>query len=48
MAIPLITSAIVGASVSFLVAVLFNSLRSVKSDKKGTSEYPHQNDKVWE
>ena len=48
MTIPLITSALVGASVSFLVAVLFNSLRSVKGDRKGTTDYPDPDDKGWE
>lgn len=48
MATPLLLSALVGASVSFLVAVLFNSLNGVKGEKKGTDKYPHQDKQVWE
>jgi hypothetical protein len=48
MTTPIVMSALVGASVSFLVAVLFNSLRGLKSDKKGAAEYRARKEQVWE
>lgn len=48
MTTPIVMSALVGASVSFLVAVLFNSLRGLRSNKKGTGEYRTRKEEVWE
>ena len=48
MTTPILMSAVVGASASLLVAVLFNSFRDVKSDKKLRVEYPPRKEEVWE
>lgn len=45
---PIVLSALVGASVSFLVAVLFNSLRSGKSEKLITPTYRSREEEVWD
>jgi hypothetical protein len=48
MTTPILMSALVGASVSFLFAVLFNSLRGLKSDKKVATKNRPQEEQVWE
>jgi hypothetical protein len=48
MTTPIVLSALVGASVSFLVTVLANSLRGSRIDKKLTSDYRSRKEEVWE
>lgn len=48
MTTPILMSALVGASVSFLFAVLFNSLRGIKSHKKVVAKNTPQEERVWE
>ena len=48
MTTPIVLSALVGASVSFLVTVLFNSLRGSRSNKRSATVYRARKEEVWE